>query len=200
MEGKRLSKEKRREQIKGIALKLFIDNGYSKTTMDEIVQAVGISKGGMYHHFSNKEEIFLELLKDGNEYRKNLVVEYMRENSQSRNEKIVEMLLDKILDKNQYKDLYTVFLMEIQSNEKFKRLFKKIYDEGIEDFIEFCKKEGLEEYVSISNYEFTLLMNSLYIGLYLFDDFEMSKLKEMLKTMFEAYLMVASALNRRDFE
>ena len=188
MKGKRLSKEKRREQIKGIALKLFIDNGYSKTTMDEIVQAVGISKGGMYHHFSNKEEIFLELLKDGNEYRKNLVVEYMRENSQSRNEKIVEMLLDKILDKNQYKDLYTVFLMEIQSNEKFKRLFKKIYDEGIEDFIEFCKKEGLEEYVSISNYEFTLLMNSLYIGLYLFDDFEMSKLKEMLKTMFEAYL------------
>ena len=112
----------------------------------------------------------------------------MRENSQSRNEKIVEMLLDKILDKNQYKDLYTVFLMEIQSNEKFKRLFKKIYDEGIEDFIEFCKKEGLEEYVSISNYEFTLLMNSLYIGLSLFDDFEMSKLKEMLKTMFEAYL------------
>ena len=190
MEGKRLSKEKRREQIKGIALKLFIDNGYSKTTMDEIVQAVGISKGGMYHHFSNKEEIFLELLKDGNEYRKNLVVEYMRENSQSRNEKIVEMLLDKILDKNQYKDLYTVFLMEIQSNEKFKRLFKKIYDEGIEDFIEFCKKEGLEEYVSISNYEFTLLMNSLYIGLYLFDDFEMSKLKEMLKTMFEAYLNI----------
>ena len=188
MEGKRLSKEKRREQIKGIALKLFIDNGYSKTTMDEIVQAVGISKGGMYHHFSNKEEIFLELLKDGNEYRKNLVVEYMRENSQSRNEKIVEMLLDKILDKNQYKDLYTVFLMEIQSNEKFKRLFKKIYDEGVEDFIEFCKKEGLEEYVSISNYEFTLLMNSLYIGLYLFDDFVMSKLKEMLKTMFEAYL------------
>ena len=188
MEGKRLSKEKWREQIKGIGLKLFIDNGYSKTTMDEIVQAVGISKGGMYHHFSNKEEIFLELLKDGNEYRKNLVVEYMRENSQSRNEKIVEMLLDKILDKNQYKDLYTVFLMEIQSNEKFKRLFKKIYDEGIEDFIEFCKKEGLEEYVSISNYEFTLLMNSLYIGLYLFDDFEMSKLKEMLKTMFEAYL------------
>ena len=183
-----MSKEKRGEQIKGIALKLFIDNGYSKTTMDEIVQAVGISKGGMYHHFSNKEEIFLELLKDGNEYRKNLVVEYMRENSQSRNEKIVEMLLDKILDKNQYKDLYTVFLMEIQSNEKFKRLFKKIYDEGIEDFIEFCKKEGLEEYVSISNYEFTLLMNSLYIGLYLFDDFEMSKLKEMLKTMFEAYL------------
>ncbi len=46
MERKRLSKEKRREQIKEVALKLFIENGYSKTTMDEIVQEVGISKGG----------------------------------------------------------------------------------------------------------------------------------------------------------
>ena len=63
MERKRLSKEERREQIKEIALNLFVSRGYSKTTMDEIIQAVGISKGGMYHHFSNKEEIFLELLK-----------------------------------------------------------------------------------------------------------------------------------------
>ncbi len=54
MERKRLSKEKRRKQIKEIALKLFVDKGYSKITMEEIVQAVGISKGGMYHHFSNK--------------------------------------------------------------------------------------------------------------------------------------------------
>ena len=38
MEGKRLSREKRREQIKEIALKLFVENGYSKTTMDEIIQ------------------------------------------------------------------------------------------------------------------------------------------------------------------
>ena len=91
MEGKRLSREKRREQIKEIALKLFVENGYSKTTMDEIIQVVGISKGGMYHHFSNKEEIFLELLKDGSQYRKNVVVEYMRDNTLSRREKIIEI-------------------------------------------------------------------------------------------------------------
>ena len=57
MENKRLSKEKRRKQIKDVALELFVNKGYAKTTMDEIVQAVGISKGGMYHHFAGKEEI-----------------------------------------------------------------------------------------------------------------------------------------------
>ena len=100
MERKRLSKEKRRKQIKEIALKLFVDKGYSKITMEEIVQAVGISKGGMYHHFSNKEEIFLELLRDGDEYRKDIVQKSMRENLLSRRDKIVDILLERILDKN----------------------------------------------------------------------------------------------------
>ena len=143
MERKRLSKEKRRKQIKEIALKLFVDKGYSKITMEEIVQAVGISKGGMYHHFSNKEEIFLELLRDGDEYRKDIVQKSMRENLLSRRDKIVDILLERILDKNPYKDLYTVFLIEMQGNDKFKMLFEKIYDESHDNFVEFIKKEGL---------------------------------------------------------
>ena len=171
MENKRLNKEDRRKQIKEIALELFINKGYAKTTMEEIVQAVGISKGGMYHHFSNKEEIFTELLEDGSEYRKNLVLEYMRENPKSRDEKLIDSLLDKILDVNPYKKLYTVFLIEMQSNENFKKL-----------------KEGLVEYISISNNEFTFLMNSLYIGMYLFENIDRNKLKEMLRIMFKAYL------------
>ena len=187
MEGKRLSREKRREQIKEIALKLFVENGYSKTTMDEIIQVVGISKGGMYHHFSNKEEIFLELLKDGSQYRKNVVVEYMRDNTLSRREKIIEILLDKIFDKNPYKDLYTVFLIEMQGNDKFKLLFEKVYEESLSDFLEFCKKEGLKEYITISNREFTFLINCLYTGIYLFDNVDVIKLRSILKTMFEAY-------------
>ena len=133
MERKRLSKEKRREQIKEVALKLFIENGYSKTTMDEIVQEVGISKGGMYHHFSNKEEIFLELLKDGRQYRKSIVLDYMKDGKLDRKEKIIDVLLDKILDKNPYKDLYTIFLIELQGNDRFKLLFEKIYDESLDE-------------------------------------------------------------------
>ena len=84
MVGKRLNKEDRRKQIKEVALRLFTDKGYTKTTMDEIVQECGISKGGMYHHYANKEEIFVELLKDGGEYRKNIVLDYMRGNPKRR--------------------------------------------------------------------------------------------------------------------
>ena len=188
MERKRLSKEERREQIKEIALNLFVSRGYSKTTMDEIIQAVGISKGGIYHHFSNKEEIVLEVLRDGSSYRKKVVLDHLKGNLQNRSEEITEILLDKILDKNPYKNLYTVFLIEMQTNKRFKELYEKIYEEGANDFAEFCRKEGLDEYKSVNNREFTFLMNCLYMGIYLFDDIDMEKLRYMLKIMFDAYL------------
>lgn len=188
MGGSRLSREDRRKQIKEVALKLFTDKGYAKTTMDEIVQECGISKGGMYHHFANKEEIFVELLKDGGEYRQNIVLEYMKGSFKSRDEKLIDSLLDKVLDVNPYKKLYIVFLIEMQSNPAFKELFEKIYDKNLENFIKFCKEEGLNEYISISNKEFTFLLNSLYVGMYLFENIEKEKLKEMLRIMFGAYL------------
>lgn len=188
MGGSRLSREDRRKQIKEVALKLFTDKGYAKTTMDEIVQECGISKGGMYHHFANKEEIFVELLKDGGEYRQNIVLKYMKGSFKSRDEKLIDSLLDKVLDVNPYKKLYIVFLIEMQSNPTFKELFEKIYDKSLENFIKFCKEEGLDEYISISNKEFTFLLNSLYVGMYLFENIEKEKLKEMLRIMFGAYL------------
>ncbi len=188
MGGSRLSREDRRKQIKEVALKLFTDKGYAKTTMDEIIQECGISKGGMYHHFANKEEIFVELLKDGGEYRQNIVLEYMKGSFKSRDEKLIDSLLDKVLDVNPYKKLYIVFLIEMQSNPAFKELFEKIYDKSLENFIKFCKEEGLDEYISISNKEFTFLLNSLYVGMYLFENIEKEKLKEMLRIMFGAYL------------
>ena len=145
MGGSRLSREDRRKQIKEVALKLFTDKGYAKTTMDEIVQECGISKGGMYHHFANKEEIFVELLKDGGEYRQNIVLEYMKGSFKSRDEKLIDSLLDKVLDVNPYKKLYIVFLIEMQSNPAFKELFEKIYDKSLENFIKFCKEEVQDE-------------------------------------------------------
>lgn len=46
------------ENIITISAKLFAEKGYDKTSMQDIVNAVGMSKGGIFHHFSSKEDIF----------------------------------------------------------------------------------------------------------------------------------------------
>ena len=43
------------------AEKLFIEKGYEKTSLQDIINATNLSKGAIYHHFSSKEEIFLRI-------------------------------------------------------------------------------------------------------------------------------------------
>ena len=44
------------------ALRQFSVKGFLNTSTTEIIEAVGTSKGGLYNHFKNKEELFYEAL------------------------------------------------------------------------------------------------------------------------------------------
>lgn len=46
-------------RIVDIAARLFTEKGYVNVTMDEIIQLVGVAKGGLYHHFPSKEALFV---------------------------------------------------------------------------------------------------------------------------------------------
>lgn len=54
--------EHSRVQILDAALKLFAHRGYNATSVQDIAEAAGVSKGNVYHHFGDKESIFRQLL------------------------------------------------------------------------------------------------------------------------------------------
>ena len=45
------------------ALDLFIEKGFSNTSLTEIAHSLGITKGVVYWHFKNKEDILLHIVK-----------------------------------------------------------------------------------------------------------------------------------------
>ena len=49
--------ERRRRQIAQAAVKLFIKNGFHKTTTRQIAQATGLSIGSLYEYVASKEDI-----------------------------------------------------------------------------------------------------------------------------------------------
>lgn len=51
--------EKTKEHILNTAFKLFLQKSYREVTMQELQESAKMSRGGLYHHFKNKEEIFL---------------------------------------------------------------------------------------------------------------------------------------------
>ena len=44
-------------KILDTAERLFIEKGYDRASLQEIIQETGLSKGAIYHHFASKEEI-----------------------------------------------------------------------------------------------------------------------------------------------
>lgn len=59
-----------RLSIEDAAIKLFLEQGYHATSMRQIAERAGLALGGIYNHFSSKDEIFEAIIVDQHPYRK----------------------------------------------------------------------------------------------------------------------------------
>ncbi len=56
------SKSQRTDDILCAAEHVFARDGFAAATMDAVAREAGVSKGGMYRHFSSKDELFLAVV------------------------------------------------------------------------------------------------------------------------------------------
>ncbi|MCD7835750.1 MAG: TetR/AcrR family transcriptional regulator, partial [Lachnospiraceae bacterium] len=54
---------KKKKYIVETARKVFMEKGFRKVTMKDIVEACDISRGGLYLYFENTDQIFMEVLR-----------------------------------------------------------------------------------------------------------------------------------------
>ncbi|WP_078508821.1 TetR/AcrR family transcriptional regulator [Streptomyces zinciresistens] len=53
-----------RQRIQDVALELFAEQGYEKTSLREIAERLDVTKAALYYHFKTKEEIIVSLFED----------------------------------------------------------------------------------------------------------------------------------------
>src|ERR1700683_5250036 len=53
-----------REAILDVAIELFTEQGYEKTSLREIADRLGVTKAALYYHFRSKEDIVASLTED----------------------------------------------------------------------------------------------------------------------------------------
>ncbi|MEU0229067.1 helix-turn-helix domain-containing protein [Streptomyces sp. NPDC006284] len=53
-----------RQRIQDVALELFAEHGYEKTSLREIAERLDVTKAALYYHFKTKEEILVSIFED----------------------------------------------------------------------------------------------------------------------------------------
>src|SRR5690349_23741889 len=53
-----------RSRVQKVALELFAEQGYEKTSLREIAERLDLTKAALYYHFKTKEEILTGIFED----------------------------------------------------------------------------------------------------------------------------------------
>jgi AcrR family transcriptional regulator len=53
-----------RQRIQSVALELFAEQGYEKTSLREIAERLDVTKAALYYHFKTKEDILIGIFQD----------------------------------------------------------------------------------------------------------------------------------------
>lgn len=53
-----------RQRIQDVALALFAEQGYEKTSLREIAEHLDVTKAALYYHFKTKEDIIIGIFQD----------------------------------------------------------------------------------------------------------------------------------------
>lgn len=69
------SKARTRKELLRAANRLFVRNGFVATSLADIAEEAGLTKGAVYSNFESKEDLFLALLEDTDERRPHAVRE-----------------------------------------------------------------------------------------------------------------------------
>ena len=76
---KKYNPEQTRNKIISASLALFAQKGYDNTSMQDIVNALGMSKGAIFHHFKSKEDVFMAAMEQQFEQKKAMMSQWLSE-------------------------------------------------------------------------------------------------------------------------
>jgi AcrR family transcriptional regulator len=149
----RISAEQRKqihETLLSKSKELFIQYGFSKTSIDDIVNACGIAKGSFYSYYPTKEELFYAVLRREEEIKNNIIAEVMRESLPPK--ELLMRFFDisfKAIEENEF---FQSLYQRGEYERIVKRLPKKLIDDHAREdlesslqFVKFLQEKGVTE-------------------------------------------------------
>ena len=169
-----------KDKILKAALRIFLEKGYDAASISDVVQESGFTKGGIYHHFKNKDVLFTEtinyLFAEFEKWENHLFAETteLKEILEIYFRMIAEVtnFVKKVAETEDLDDFNFYYLM-LTAFHKFPELRKKHNEEhkkNLENFIQIIKKAQKQNIIQndMDAETFAFMMNALGEGTMLY--------------------------------
>ena len=179
--------EKRKLEILEAATKCFLEKGFQNTTMEDVIEKVSLSKGGVYYYYGSTYEMIYDFMKSGIKYRgeKNKTIDTSKLTTL---DAITEMMMERIYDENEFKSIYAIFLKLQNEDKRLCEMFENLKETNTEILSStFPLNDKLS---SIFEDEFLVtFVNTLILGYESLNQKEIFiENKKTIKKMLEGYL------------
>lgn len=179
--------EKRKLEILEAAKKCFLDKGFQNTTMEDVIEKVSLSKGGVYYHYGSTYEMIYDFMKLGIKYRgeKSKTIDTSKLTTL---DAITEMMMERIYDENEFKSIYAIFLKLQNEDKRLCEMFENLKETNTE--ILSSAFDPNDKLSSIFEDEFLVtFVNTLILGYESLNQKEIFiENKKTIKKMLEGYL------------
>ena len=144
MQSRKYNPKQTYETILSASTKLFLEKGFDKTSMQDIVEAIGMSKGAIFHHFNSKEEILNAVIQQQSESAEMMLNRWLIDNKKLTAKEKLKGILEINLSELRVHSLDGVFSSQVQNPQfilanmqhcvnKIAPIFAKIMREGIKE-------------------------------------------------------------------
>ncbi|MEL3913149.1 MAG: TetR/AcrR family transcriptional regulator [Treponema pedis] len=159
----------RKKEIRDAAKRCFLNKGFQNTTMEDVITEIGMSRGGVYHHYASTNEMLKDLMLDGNDYRNNVITEYLAHNRRkNKYRQMADILVDKSLADTELMKLYVLLLQAKSYNDDLEDLYQELKLHTTKELDLIAKKLGITAHIFedgfLVNYINGLLLSAEVLG------------------------------------
>ena len=159
----------RKKEIREAAKRCFLTKGFQSTTMEDVITEIGMSRGGVYHHYASTNEMLKDLMLDGNNYRNSLISEYLKNNQgKDKYQQMGEILVDKSLADTDLMKLYALLLQAKNYNDDLEKLYRELKRKTTDELTLIAKQLGIKANIFrdgfLVNYINGLIVSSEVLG------------------------------------
>ena len=137
-------RQKSRENIEKIALELFAIKGYHATSISQIAEKAGISKGLLYNYYKSKEHLLDSVIMKV--YEEIMRIVQMNENlpAEKQIEQMIIQTIDHIKKNITFWKLYLFLVHQSDVHKKLSVLYEKMRDEYMGYVVKLFQEVGSE--------------------------------------------------------